>query len=339
MPSVQRVRWARFRVTVVSTVALAILATLAFLLTGGTLLEPKTHLYLSIPDATGLDSGSPVRVDGIGVGVVDWVRLSGSNDPSRIIRVRMTIESERLPSITSDSIAQISNDSLIGDKFVDVTTGRASGHITENGELRFKAQPDLMRSVDLTDFERELRSVDATLNEMETGKSPLGQFILGEQVYDSLRRRFTELQTALRNATSTTAQMGGALYTDALYRKIREPLQRFDQSVAALQSGQGGMGHFLRDPAQFEQLRSGLRDLLKMVADARASGLVASESDYVAWNRALESLAQQMEEVNVSPALNSQDLYESWSGAAHEMQSTLKDFRENPRKYLRLKVF
>ncbi len=37
--------------------------------------------------------------------------------------------------------------------------------------------------------------------------------------------------------------------------------------------------------------------------------------------------------------MNGLDVFEGWNGAAQEMQKTLKDFRENPRKYLRLKVF
>ena len=59
MPSVLQVRWAKFRVATVSTVALLILLVLAYLLTGGTLLEPKTHLYLYINDATGLARSRP----------------------------------------------------------------------------------------------------------------------------------------------------------------------------------------------------------------------------------------------------------------------------------------
>ena len=32
-------------------------------------------------------------------------------------------------------------------------------------------------------------------------------------------------------------------------------------------------------------------------------------------------------------------VYENFKGMAKELQETVKDFRENPRKFLRLKVF
>jgi phospholipid/cholesterol/gamma-HCH transport system substrate-binding protein len=339
MPSVLQVRWAKFRVVTVSAVALLILMILVYLLTGGTLLQPKTHLFLSINDATGLGPGSPVRVDGIGVGVVDSVTFSSSNDPNRIIRVQMTVERERLPSITDDSLAQISNDSFIGDKFVDITTGKSPGHIAENGELHFKAQPDLMRSVDMTDFEHQLRAVDETLADIETGRLAFGQFIVGDQVYNSMRRRFAELENSLKRAEATNAQVGGLLYTDALYRKIHAPILQLDQSIAVLQSGQGSLGRLLRDPAQFQQLRRMLQDLQKSIADARQGDFMQSGEAYSGWTNTVASLSRQMDDINSSRMLNTTDVYESLNGAAREMQKNVKDFRENPRKYLRLKIF
>src|SRR5579863_8998398 len=109
MPSASRVRWAKFRVSVVCIVGLLILVTLVYLLTGGTLLEPKAKVFLYIPDASGLDKDSPVRVDGIDVGKVARVELSGQNDPNRVVRVVMILEKERLSSMTDDSFAEISS--------------------------------------------------------------------------------------------------------------------------------------------------------------------------------------------------------------------------------------
>src|ERR1035438_7227902 len=124
MPSPQQVNWAKFRSSAVILAALLILGTLAFLLTGGTLLEPKVQIYLYLADATGVSPGSPVRVDGIGVGKVTLVELSGSNEPLRVVKVTMTVGRDRLRSISQDSTAQTTSDTIIGDKFVDVTRDR-----------------------------------------------------------------------------------------------------------------------------------------------------------------------------------------------------------------------
>src|ERR1035441_7132467 len=91
MPSARQVNWAKFRASAVIVAGLLIFGALSFLLTGGTLLEPKTQIYLYLPDATGVAPGSPVRVDGIGVGKVTLVELSGSNEPNRVVKIYMQL--------------------------------------------------------------------------------------------------------------------------------------------------------------------------------------------------------------------------------------------------------
>src|ERR1700684_2251616 len=142
-------------------------------------------------------------------------------------------------------MTQISADTLIGDKFVDIVSGKAPGHIAPFGELNFKGQPDMMRTIDLVDFKRQLRIVDATLADIETGASPLGQFVLTDTVYLSLRKKFIELQGAIRVAKLTTSFAGSVLYTDALYRKMREPFVQFDQTLALRGAGLGGLWQIL----------------------------------------------------------------------------------------------
>src|SRR5690242_18564749 len=110
MPSQERVSWAKLRASAVFVAALAILATLIVLLTGGTLFEPKSTIYLYMPDAVALIATAPVRVDGIGVGKVETVELSGLNAPDRVVKVTMIIERDRLASIPDDSTAQASAD-------------------------------------------------------------------------------------------------------------------------------------------------------------------------------------------------------------------------------------
>src|SRR5262245_33815339 len=114
MPSAQRVQWAMFRVTTLAVAAVLILGTLVALMTGGSLFEPKTRIYLYMPDAVALVADAPVRVDGISVGKVESVELSGSNIPNRVVRVTMQVDRERLKSIPADSTAQASAETLVG---------------------------------------------------------------------------------------------------------------------------------------------------------------------------------------------------------------------------------
>jgi phospholipid/cholesterol/gamma-HCH transport system substrate-binding protein len=339
MPSPSRIRWAKLRVTAVTIVAVLIMGTLAVLLTGGTLLEEKTTLYLHIPDATGLASGSPVRVDGIGVGKVEAVRLSGSNEPNRVVRLAMTIERNKLFNIPRDSYAQISSDTLVGDKFVDITSGRSPAAIRPDGELTYRSQPDLTKTLDLSQFEQQLRQLDALLTDIEQGRSELGQFIIGEQMYDDFRKRFAQIESTLRRAVDATHSVGQFLYSDRVYRQFEQPLLRLDQNLARLQSGQGAAAQFLRDSGQYDSFNKVARDLRESIAQLRASELIQSDSHYADWNRRITALIQMVDDFTVTPLLSTPAEYDNLNGFARELQKTVRDFREDPRKFLRLKIF
>jgi phospholipid/cholesterol/gamma-HCH transport system substrate-binding protein len=339
MPSARRVNWAKFRVTVVSCVALLILSTLVYLLTGSTLLHEQAHLYLYLSDATGISAESPVQVNGIVVGQVSAVQLSGSNQPDRVVRITLDVLQDRLNSITSDSYAEIASDSLVGDKLIAITSGTSPAAVRPGGELRVQTQPDLIKTLDLSQFETQLRAVDASITEIEQGQSALGQFVLGDQMYQDLGKRIAEIEQGLRAAVSTTNNIGEALYTDRLYSQIRDPIVRFDQTLATIQSGQGSAGQFLRDNSQFESLRNDIANLRKSIATLQSGDFISSDQMYHDWNRSLAALIQQVDEANANPMFNTSEMYESMAGALTEMRDTIKDFRDNPRKFLRLKMF
>src|ERR1039457_7165703 len=261
MPSAQQVNWAKFRASSVILAGLLILGTLAVLLTAGTLLEPKTQIYLYLPDATGVAPGSPVRVDGIGVGKVSVVELSGSNEPNRVVKVTMRVGRDRLASITDDSTAETTSDTIIGDKFIDVTSGTGAQHLMPGGELRFKGSGDLMQRLDIAQFQQQMHLIEVLLDDVEQGRGPLGEFIMGETIYNDVSKRVIELQRGIHVAADTTTAVGQALYTDALYRQLIEPLRQLDESLARLQSGQGTGGALLRDTQQYEQALAQVADL------------------------------------------------------------------------------
>src|SRR4051794_23237710 len=178
MRSKQRVQWAQLRVGFVSIVALLILSVLLYLLTGNALSPEKARLYLYVPDATGIAQGSPVRVDGIDVGKVGTVGLSGSKDPNRVVRLTLIVDRDALALIPTASYAELGTDSPVGDKFVDITSS-GRGPMTPGSELPYRVPTDVFKTLDFEQFAVNLRQMDAILTDIETGKSRVGQFVMG----------------------------------------------------------------------------------------------------------------------------------------------------------------
>jgi phospholipid/cholesterol/gamma-HCH transport system substrate-binding protein len=337
MRAKQRVQWAKLRVTFVSAVAVVILGVLLYLLTGGTLFTEKTTLYLYVPDATGIAEGSPARVDGIYVGKVDSVALSGSRDPKRVVRIVLQVERNSLAMIPVGSYAELGTDTLVGDKFVDVTS-RGRGPTPPNSELPYQEPTDIFKTLDFAQFEKNLRQMEAVINDIEAGRGRVGQFVSGTQMYSDLQRRLADIEKSIRSAASTTDSLGQELYTDRLYRQLMKPVEDFDLALARLQSGQGA-GRLLRDTADYDRLVSGVGSLRASIASFRSSSFVQSDEMYVKIDRAVASIARSVDEINSGPIFGAPQSYESMNGLLRELTETMRDFRGNPRKYMRIKVF
>jgi phospholipid/cholesterol/gamma-HCH transport system substrate-binding protein len=337
MRSKERVRWAQLRVGFVSAVALLILAVVLYLVTGGALFTENTTLYLYVPDATGVAQGSPVRVDGIDVGKVGDVSLSGSKDLNRVVRLTLTVARNSLAMIPTGSYAELGTDSPIGDKFVDITSA-GRGPITPNSEIPYKAATDMFKTLDFEQFQANLRQMDAILTEIETGKSRVGQFVMGTQLYTDVRKRIAEIEKSITTAASTTTELGQQLYTDRLYRRITTPVIELDRALARLQSGQGA-GRMLTDAAQYEQAVATVKDLRASIDGFRHSDLVQSDALYADVGRMIGAWTQTVDQLNAGPLFAAPQTYESLNGMARELEKSMRDFRGNPKKYMRLKVF
>jgi phospholipid/cholesterol/gamma-HCH transport system substrate-binding protein len=249
------------------------------------------------------------------------------------------VESDFLLSIPVDSTTDISTDNIVGDKYVDITRGRSGMHLRPGSELIYKPSPELLKTIDLAQFEQQLRATDAVLSDIEQGRNFVGQLILKDDFYNQLRVRVAGLERTIRTAAQSTNEVGKITYTDELYRSIRAPLLELDDMLSQMQAGQGTLGEWLHDDASYAQMLHQFDDLRRSFADIHSGPLFQTADMYVAWDRALGAMIQSVDDFNSSPLLTTSEVYDSLNGFAKEMRDTVGDFRRDPQKYLRIKLF
>jgi hypothetical protein len=79
--------------------------------------------------------------------------------------------------------------------------------------------------------------------------------------------------------------------------------------------------------------------LRKSAADARASQLFQSDNLYADWTNRVGALIRTVDEFNAGSGFSSSLLYDNLTGMTREMGATLRDFHQNPGKYLKVKIF
>ena len=124
MPSATKVRWAQLKVGIMSAVALILLAVLVFLMTGErSFFEDYATVYTYLDDSYALTAGAPVRLNGILIGKIADVDLSGETEPNRIIVVTMKVRKEMLRDIPTDSKCSVTSENVLGTKYINIKKG------------------------------------------------------------------------------------------------------------------------------------------------------------------------------------------------------------------------
>jgi phospholipid/cholesterol/gamma-HCH transport system substrate-binding protein len=91
-------------------------------------------VYADFPTAGGLQSGAVVELAGVEIGRVESVDLAD-------YQARVTLKIRRDIELQDDTVVSIKSKGLIGEKYVDITPGKAETMILPGGRIRKAESP------------------------------------------------------------------------------------------------------------------------------------------------------------------------------------------------------
>jgi|SRR5579872_3078521 len=354
MANPQKVSWAQLRVGIMAIAAMLIIGVLIFLLTGQKHLFEKTFLLRTfMADSSGMTEGVEVRLNGIPAGNVDKLKLSGSNDPQRIVEVDMIVEYKYLNEIPVDSMAGIAASNLLGEKFIDITKGSSSQHVRPGDEIRSAPNQDIPELVAqaanlLAQFQSLMGRVNGLLTDVEAGKGNIGKLIKDEELYTRLNSAIAEAQQILVDVRTGKGTISRLLYDDTLYKEAQTSIDKLNSILAELAQGHGTAGKLLKDEALYGELRGATERFNQLMGDLQAGKgtagkLLKDEALYNQINQLIAKLDTTIDKVNSGQGTLGQlmvnpKLYETLNGATAELHGLIKDMRSNPKKFLRIKL-
>jgi phospholipid/cholesterol/gamma-HCH transport system substrate-binding protein len=195
--------------------ALTILVSGIFVIGGKQyLFTPTYQLNTRFKSVVGLESGADVRVGGVHSGTVRRVQLPRT--PMDTITVWMDVDQSTHNIIKQDSLATLETDGLLGNTFVAISFGSATGaDVADGGTIASEpplAMADLMKKADgilassqeallnVTHTTANLRSVSTKI---DNGQGTIGALINDKSIYAQL----DQTTRGLRDTVST-AQAG-----------------------------------------------------------------------------------------------------------------------------------
>ena len=340
------------RVLGVLTSATVIAAVLVWLLTGGGtgLFARKVNMKTYMPDATGLAVGAPVRLDGIQVGQVKKITISRYLDMQRAVRVELRVEEVYLSKVPADSQTSIGSDTLIGNKFVGIAAGKSKTMAGEGSELPSEPQASAEEKADLIySLQDSMNKVNSMLQDIGNPETPIGHYVVGDKEYGQMLRSIDSGERGMRSLVARGNPTGDMVFTTSLYANWDKSLKQIDDSMQAIQRGEGAAGHLFVSDEQYNTLLSQIRDLRKSLVQSHADMEKAApglrdEETYLKIVAMLASTDKMISSLNrgegqAGELLNNPELYESLVGSLQSLNALLRDFDANPKKYLRAKVF
>jgi phospholipid/cholesterol/gamma-HCH transport system substrate-binding protein len=362
MPASSKTRWSQLKVGLLAIAALIILSGLVFLMVGNLgIFRSKSDVYTFLNDSESLAPGADVRLNGILIGKVAAVKLSGSRDPNRTVRVAMEIDNRSLRDIPVDSQAGLANATLLGTKLINIKRGMSSQTIQPGAELASSQTAELQdifeqSSSTIAALQLTIKKVNDIIDLVESGKGTIGQLLVDDTlvkktkaILDTVQSVATEAQTLVASLNSPTNSVGKFVHDNGeTYTKVQASLSKVNDVIDKVNNGNGTLGKLLNDAALYDEARDSLMQVHNLLADLQAGKgtagkLLKSEelnNQLLATMQRVDSLLDKINngQGTISRLLNDPTIAEDLDGVMRETQGLLKDFRANPKKFLHIKL-
>jgi phospholipid/cholesterol/gamma-HCH transport system substrate-binding protein len=355
MPNKDKSSLAQLRVGVLGIVALFFISLLIFLLTGSTdwfVKRVPLHVYLS--NASGLQGGALVRINGIQAGKVDSVGLSGETNPARIIKVDFDVDHDMLRQIPIDSTASVGSDNLLGStKFLDVAKGTSLQTVEPGATMRSSGTQEFDQLVKqgfgvLDSAQAILNKISDVVDSIQNGKGTIGKLLVDPTLYNSLQATVAQVQELSATLNSKRGTIGQLINDPTVYNQVEALATQLNDLTRSLQNGEGTIGMLLKDKRLYGDLDQDINQLNGIMADLRAgkgtagqlltNGKIANQI-----SSTLDKIDVTLDNANsgqgtIGQLLVNPQLYDAATGTTRELHELLKDFRANPKKFLSIKL-
>ena len=244
------------------------------------LFSAKNDYFIRFDSVSGLQPGSNVQLDGVGVGSIAAIDLSEDVRQNQI-EIRIRVEERFAARIRDDSMARIRTLGLLGDKYIEISSGTSQfPEIPEGGAIGTAPVADVDRlrasGEDLVNnVTRITEQLTTILGRMERGEGILGELTKDVEpnrkvttefiaTLDSIRGMFDEF----RNGAGPLPRMLG---DRTLGDKLESTVTRLDSLLGQAESGGGALSMLLTDGEQKARLERSLASIERTTANLESA--------------------------------------------------------------------
>ena len=356
MPSQKELKWSQLRVGLTVIFASLTLALLLFLISGPSgFFSKRITLKSYFDNASGLRKGAPVRLSGVDIGNVTAIQVVPDKDKQITpVEVIMKVSPKYGFNLRKDSVTALDTAGVLGETYLDIDSSQAVAPPAQDGDtLPTHVHPDfneVVRSSESTlqNMDALLKRADRILAFAESGKGSLGKMIYDPLLYDRLSQTVTEFKGIVDEVAQGQGSLGKLINNNDAYNKFVASLDKINMVTEDLQAGKGTAGKFLKDPTLYNNANDTIANLKKVTEDINAGKgtlgkLTKDEELAKKIDTTISKLAALTSDLEagrgtVGKLFKDDALYNNANQMLTETQNLIKAVRENPKKYLSIKL-
>jgi phospholipid/cholesterol/gamma-HCH transport system substrate-binding protein len=306
-------------------------------------------------NAEGLRIGAPVRLNGVDIGNATKVSIVTSKDKQLTpVEVTMKISTKYHDALRRDSVVSLETAGVLGETFLDIDSSQAIGAFLQDGDtLPTQVHPDFNQVVrasqsTLQNMDALLKRADRILAFAESGKGSLGKLIYDPTLYNRFSATVSDFQKIVEQVGNGEGSLGRLISRNDAYDKFMNTLDKLNGIVDEMQQGKGTAGKFLKDPSFYNNANDTIANLKEITGDINAGkgtiGKLAKDEELAkkldTTLTKLSELTTQLEagQGTAGKFFKDETLYNKANDMLTETQNLMKAIRENPKKYLSIKL-
>ncbi len=233
---------------------------------------------IMFPNAAGLAEDNPVQLNGVTVGKVDRILLS-ERPETEMLEVRISVERRYANRLRRDSLARIKTLGLLGDKYVEITSGSPGAVLLNPGEEIPAALPTdvdhlIASGADVVDYVvSTAQSLSTILARMERGEGLLGELVAereDKRITDTVIRTLESVERLTNQVEAGEGVLGRLLTDEEMGDQLASSLDNIDETLTLLREGDGLAPALLHDAELKTRFESTMADTQIAAADLRA---------------------------------------------------------------------
>jgi phospholipid/cholesterol/gamma-HCH transport system substrate-binding protein len=273
-------KWSDLRTGIFFILGLGFAAYLGLVIGKNTnLFSGVTVVKIMSRDVQGLAENNFVSVSGKKIGTVSKMNFVTSHDSLYVV-AELKLKEEFAPLVTKDSKATIKSLGVLGDKYIDIITGK--GPSVANGDFISLDSEDGMASL-TGKASQAFTKINELLDHLNNGKGPAGRLISDEKMgaelaetISSLKATSTELSKISQKASHGDGLLPKLLNDKSMAKNTEETIAHINQAatktellITKLNNENGTLGQLSSNPALYNNLSRTLTSLDSVLVDLK----------------------------------------------------------------------